>query len=239
MKNLGNSFLMKLMNLLSPIVILYQKCWEWVGWKNFNYPVYEKLARMIPGIFYELYPLKFGDRGNLKLLIHKRPDDDKSFGGQWHNLGTGQRSTDVLWKGAVSNEKSLNTVPEEVIRELKESVVWELNPRDTAIYRLLVGNEIGYSKKEALKTLSDIRSVADYPLEMTKRGPEKAQLNVWIMIGDQVSKIKIKNDQDVRWVDITELPDMVNSGDFMEHQLNRLRVVLKILRKDNDNISSI
>ncbi len=229
-----------------PNITAYSEDWEANDWKGMPYAAFEKLARMFPAPCQELYVLKEDDSGTIKTLLIRRPESDKHYGLMWHNPGTAHRSTDGVTLTSSQNVEAMRALPRNVLlAELAKSTC-ALTPRDKGLHRVLSGAGIRFSSEDAFEALENqIQYAGLTPLELTPRGIENAELNVLFLSPKQADSIEIEysvpedeSEEPVPvtgWFDVTELYDMAQRGEFIQHQVNRFAMMMDSLRATSDN----
>ena len=119
----------------------------------------------------------------------------------------------------------------------------ELTPRQKGLHRVLMGTGLRFSSEEALDIVtSQLYYAGLTPLELTPRGIENAELNLFVLTPEQADKIEIEyskpeeGEEDKEpepitgWFDITQLYGMAQRDEFIQHQVNRYARMTSYMR---------
>lgn len=217
------------LNVHIPNVIAYADDWEQNDWRGMPYAAFERLARMFPAPCQELYPLRVREDGTTKVLLMRRPESDKYYSNMWHNPGTAHRSTDGVTLTSSQNVEAMKVAPRNVLLAEMVKPTWAMTPREKSLHRVLTGGGIRLGSDEATEVLQRIHNAGLSPLEMTPRGIENAELNVWILTTEQEERIEPEDN--TGWHDVTELYEMAQRGEFIQHQVNRFAMMMDYVRE--------
>ena len=214
-----------------PMIQKLRKAWEDKKRAGMPHAVFESLAIMFPAPCQELYPM-IKANGTYHLYLFQREASDKLYAGMYHNPGTVHRTTDGITATSVKNKLAMDMVPDETLEAERSKTTWNLTPRLKALHRVLTGAEISLGSDLALQELTKIHYAGFYPMELTPRGCECADLNVWFP-GDAVRlNFKFKSFSD--WFDVREIPGLFYKGKIMEHQIDRFASMMDYVRTNLD-----